>query len=158
MNVPLILGGVGLCLYSLTFLICISMVIFIFTSIRPSKSNVPILLTCNTYLTLCLFATIMLVMYAYNEYGNLNSSVWLDGRWCQIRSYLAHVCLCAVYYSFVLQAIFRLFRIVFFKHRILQSFGVCILAVIIQWIISFLFILPTLLLNDFQYLPHEYSC
>jgi hypothetical protein len=97
-------------------------------------------------------------MYAYNEYGNLNSSVWLDGRWCQIRSYLAHVCLCAVYYSFVLQAIFRLFRIVFFKHRILQSFGVCILAIITQWIISFLFILPTLLLNDFQYLPHEYNC
>jgi hypothetical protein len=81
-----------------------------------------------------------------------------SGRWCQIRTYFTHVCFCAFYYSFVLQAVFRLFRIVFYRHKILQSFGIFVLAIIIQWILSFLFILPNLLLNDFQYLSSEYNC
>jgi hypothetical protein len=33
-----------------------------------------------------------------------------------------------------------------------------ILGIISQWILSFLFILPNFLLNDFQYLPLEYNC
>jgi hypothetical protein len=100
----------------------------------------------------------MLLMYSYNLQGNLDSSISFGGRWCQIRTYFAHVCFVAFYYSFVLQATFRLFRIVFYKQRILQSFGVFVLAIIIQWILSFLFILLNLLLNDFKYLSSEYNC
>ncbi|UJR37045.1 hypothetical protein I4U23_029750 [Adineta vaga] len=157
-NIPVILGYVGLCFYSLTFLTCLLMLILIFIRIHPLKTNIFILLICNTYSTLLLFSIMMLIMYGYNQHGNLNSPIWLGGRWCQIRTYFVHVCLCALYYSFVLQAIFRLFRIVFYKHRILQSFGVFWIAVLIQWIISFLCILPSILLDDFQYLPLEYNC
>jgi hypothetical protein len=158
MNVSVILAGVGLCFYSLSFLICITMIILISIRIRPLKSNVAILLTCNTYFNALLVSSIMLLMYSYNLRGNLDSSVSYGGRWCQIRTYFAHVCFCALYYSFVLQATFRLFRIVFYRRRILQSFGVLILAIILQWILSFLFILPNILLDDFQYLPLEYNC
>ncbi|CAF1461193.1 unnamed protein product [Adineta ricciae] len=100
----------------------------------------------------------MLIMYAYNLQGNLDPFISFGGRWCQIRTYLAHVCLCALYYSFVLQAIFRLFRIKFYRYRVLQSFGVFCIAVFLQWLISFLWILPNLLLGDFQYLLMEYNC
>jgi hypothetical protein len=97
-------------------------------------------------------------MYSYNLRGNLNSSISFGGRWCEIRTYIAYVCFCSLFYSFVLQAIFRLFRIVFYKHKRLQSFGVFLIAITLQWILSFLFILPHLLLDDFQYLPTEYNC
>jgi hypothetical protein len=129
----------------LTFLICITVIILISRRI-------------HTYFTLCLFATIMLVMYCYNEHGNLNSSVWLSGRWCQIRTYFAFVCLCALYYSFILQATLRLFRIVFHRRKIIQSFDVFVLAIIFQWGLSFIFILPNLLIDDFQYLSSECNC
>ncbi|CAF2486153.1 unnamed protein product [Rotaria sp. Silwood2] len=157
-NISVVLGGVGLCFYSLTFLACITMIVLISIRIRPLKSNVPMLLIYNTYFNLFIFATIMLVMYIYNEHGNLNPSIWLGGRWCQIRTYFVHVCLCTLYYSFILQAIFRLFRIVFYKYKTLQSFSIFISGIIIQWILSFLFLLPNLLLDDFQYLPFEYNC
>ncbi len=158
MNIQLILASLGVCLYSISFLICITMIILIFTRIRPSKSHVSILLTCNTYLNALLLSSIMLLMYFYNLLGNLNSSIVFDGRWCVIRTYLTHVCFCAFYHSFALQAIFRLFRVVFYKRRFLQSYGIFISSIILQWILSFLFILPNLLLNDFQYLPHEFNC
>jgi hypothetical protein len=158
MNITVILGGIGICLYSLSFLICITMIILIFIRIRSIKSNVPLLLTCNTYFNALLVSSIMVLMYSYNLQGNLDPSISFSGRWCQIRTYFTHVCFCALYHSFVLQAIFRLSRIVFYRHKILQSFGVFILTIIIQWILSFLFILPNLLLGDFQYLPLEYNC
>ena len=157
-NIPVILGCVGLTFYSLTFLTCLTMLILIYNRIRPLKSNVFMLLIFNTYVTLLTFSIMMLIMYAYNLQGNLDPSVSFGGRWCQIRTYFAHVCLCSLYYSFVLQAIFRLFRIKFHKNRVLQSFGVFCIAVILQWVISFLWILPNLLLDDFQYLPLEYNC
>ncbi|UJR37046.1 hypothetical protein I4U23_029751 [Adineta vaga] len=158
MNIAVILAGIGICLYSINFLLCITMIILIFLRVHSLKSNVSVLLTCNTYFNSLLVSSIMLVMYSYNLCGNLDSTISFEGRWCQIRTYFAHVCFCALYYSFVLQAIFRLFRIVFYKHRILQSFGVFWIAVLIQWIISFLCILPNILLDDFQYLPLEYNC
>jgi hypothetical protein len=158
MNTEVILASLGVCLYSLNLIICITMIILISVRIRPLKSNVSILLTCNTYFDALLLSSMMLLMYSYNLQGNLNPSISFGGRWCQIRTYFVHVCFCAFYYSFVLQAIFRLFRIVFYRHKTLQSYGVFILAIIIQWILSFLFILPNILLNDFQYLSDEYNC
>jgi len=158
MQIEVILASIGVCLYSLSFIICITMIILISIRIRPLKSNVAILLTSNTYFNALLLSSIMLLMYSYNLQGNLSVSMPYGGRWCQIRTYVTHVCFCAFYYSFVLQATFRLFRIIFYKHKILQSFNVFLLAIIIQWILSFLFILPHLLLNDFQYLSDEYNC
>jgi hypothetical protein len=158
MNIPIILSGIGVGLYSLSFLISITMIILISIRIRPIKSNIPILLTCNTYFTSFLVSFIMLLMYSYNLCGNLDPSMSFGGRWCQIRTYLTHVCFCSLYYSFVLQAIFRLFRIVLHKYKMLRSFNVCIFGIILQWFISFLCILPNILLNDFQYLPLEYNC
>jgi hypothetical protein len=158
MNIPVMLGGIGVCLYGFGFLICLIMIILISIRIHPLKSNVSILLTLNTYFNLLLVCSIMLVTYSYNLRGNLDSSISFGGRWCQIRTYFAYVSFCALYYSFVLQAIFRLFRIVFYKHKILQSFGVFLIAITLQWILSFLFILPNLLLDDYQYLPLEYNC
>ena len=158
MSIELILACIGICLYSINFLICISMIILISLRFRPWKSNVVILLTCNTYFNAFLLNCMMLVMYFYNLLGNVHFPIVFDDRWCRIRAYLTHVCFCAFYHSFVLQATFRLFRIVFYRYQFLQSFALFFSSIVIQWILSFLFILPNFFFNDFQHLRREFNC
>jgi hypothetical protein len=74
MKTEVILAIIGLCLYSLSFIICITMIILISIRIRPLKSNISVLLTCNTYFNALLVSSIMLLMYSYNLQGNLDSS------------------------------------------------------------------------------------
>lgn len=132
--------------------------IIIFIYIRPSITNVSLLLTCNSYLTIILFCLTLFDIGGHTIYGYINPSIVFSRQWCKIRSYLAHVCFCAFYYSFVLQAIFRLFRIVFYKRKILQTFGIFLIAIFLQWFFSFIFILPHLIFNDFQYQDFNYNC
>lgn len=134
------------------------MIILICLRLRPLKSNVVTLLTSNTYFNALLLNSMMLIMYSYNLLGNLRFSFVFDDHWCRIRAYLTHVCFCAFYHSFVLQAIFRLFRIVFYQYQILQSFTLFFISIIIQWILSFVFILPNLFAEDFQYRHEEFNC
>jgi len=95
---------------------------------------------------------------AYGVYGNLHPSISFDDYYCQLRSYINYVFICAFYYSCALQAIFRLFRVVFPKHKILQSRFVFTIAIIIQWLIPVFYILAYLLLGDFEYHPDISSC
>jgi len=99
-----------------------------------------------------------LLVMAYGFYGNLYSSISLDDYNCQLRSYVNYVFICAFYYSCALQAIFRLFRVVFPKHKILQSRRVFTIVIIVQWVIPVLYILAYLLLGDFEYHSDIGSC
>jgi hypothetical protein len=95
---------------------------------------------------------------AYGVYGNLHPSISFDDYYCQLRSYINYVFICAFYYSCALQAIFRLFRVVFPKHKILQSRLVFTIAIAIQWVIPVFYILAYLLLGNFEYHPDISSC
>ena len=158
MDLAVVLSGLGLALYAMSFLICITMITLIVHRIRPLRANVAIFLVCNTYLCCFLVSAMMLLMYSYTLRGNLDPSAFFGGHWCRMRTYLANVSFGSLYYSFVLQAVFRLFRIVFYRHKFLQSFGACIIGIAMQWILTFLFVLPNLLFDDFQYLAFEYNC
>jgi hypothetical protein len=158
MNISLILVSIFLSLVSFSYFISGLILLLIFIYIRPSISNVSLLLTCNSYLTIIVFCLTLLDIGAHRLHGHINPSISFAGRWCEARAYFAHVCFCAFYYSFALQAIFRLFRIVFYKKKILQSFGVFMIAIFLQWFLSFVFILPHIFLNDFQYQSFEYNC
>ncbi|CAF3514592.1 unnamed protein product [Rotaria sp. Silwood1] len=142
----------------MSFLISIFILVIVYIRIHPLLSNVSILLTCNTYSTLLLGALLMLIIYSYNIYGSLNSFNSLNNYLCQLRGYFIHVCICSFYYSCVLQAIFRLFRVVFYKQKNLQSSYLFFIGIFIQWLISFLYILTHLLTNNFEYFSFTYSC
>ncbi|CAF4578619.1 unnamed protein product [Rotaria sp. Silwood1] len=116
----------------LNCLISFVVLIRIFIHIRPSLSNILVLLTCNTYFTIILFCFTLLYACIRNLYGHINSSISLAGQWCKIRAYLLY--------------------------KILQHFHIFIIAILIQWILSFLFIFPHILLNDFQYQSLNYNC
>ncbi|CAF4335009.1 unnamed protein product, partial [Adineta steineri] len=84
-------------------------------------------------------------MYTYSLYGDLNPSTSFDNAWCKIRAYLVFVGYCMFFNTFVLQAMFRLFRIAFYRRKSLQSREFFIIAFIIQWILSFILPLSSLL-------------
>ena len=97
-------------------------------------------------------------MYGHNLYGDLHPSISFDDGWCQGRAYLLHSGVALLYYSYLLQAIFRFFRVVLFNHRYLQTSRCIFLLTVLQWLISFLSTVPLLVLHHFQYLPLYFYC
>jgi hypothetical protein len=99
-----------------------------------------------------------LLITCYGIYDHLHPSISFDDYYCQVRSYVNYVFICGFYYSCALQATFRLFRVVFSKHKILQSCRVFSIVAIVQWIIPIFYILAYFLSKDFEYQPDISSC
>ena len=158
MNTELILVSIGITLFSLSLLICVTMILLIPLRIRQWKSNSPLLLILNTYLCYSVTNVAMLAMCYYTLRGAIDPSLVFDGPWCRCRAFFTYVTYCAAYYSFALQAIFRLFNVIFYQKKCLQTFRACIIGVVVMWVFAFLSILPNLIFDDFQYLPTEYNC
>jgi hypothetical protein len=158
MTIEIFLDGIILAFLFIALLICIGILFLIVIFLRPLTSNVPILLTCNTYLALILTCIMMIIIYIYNLYGDINPFVSVEDSWCQLRAYFVNVGFCALYYSCVLQSIFRFFRIIFYKFKILQSSQFFSSLIIIKWFLSFILILSNYLGGDYQYLPLQYRC
>ena len=158
MVIKQVLQGIALVCCISSFVISSITIILIFLRIRPLASNVPIILICNTYVTLIGSNFIAFLVVAYRMYENFQPSISFNDYYCQLRAYIIYVFTCAFYYSCALQAIFRLFRVVFAKYRALQSSRIFAIAILIQWILSIFYILVYLLLGDFEYHPDISSC
>ena len=158
MNMEIILDGIILSLFGISLLICLILFILIFLSIRPLISNVSVILLLNIYISLFLTSIMMFIIYVYNLYGDLYPSISVNDSWCQFRGYLVNVGFCALYYSCLLNSIFRLVRIVFYKFKYLQSCAVFLNLIFLQWFISFMLILVNLFNGDYEYLPQQYRC
>jgi hypothetical protein len=65
---------------------------------------------------------------------------------------------CGFFYSYLLQAIYRLSRVVFYRKPTLQSYKLYVYGIALQWFLSFLQVIPVLLLRTFEYLPYDYHC
>jgi hypothetical protein len=68
-----------------------------------------------------------------------------------------------MYLSYVLQACYRLFRIVYHKYKYLRTMSSFSYYIFIQWILSFIFTLPILFSNNnyssfIIYLPDNFNC
>ena len=100
----------------------------------------------------------MFELYASTLYGELHPSVNLENSWCFARCYLLCVCVSALLYSYTLQAMFRLLRVIFYQRKNLQSFRLFGFAVVGQWVLSILSILPQIMLKCAEYLPEERNC
>ena len=158
MIIKIIIDSINIIILSLAILICIAVLILILLRIRPLISNVPILLTCNTYISLILVNVMMLFIYAYNLYGDLYIDISVNDSWCYLRAYLTYSGYSVLYYSCLLQAIFRLFRVKFYRKNLFQSNQFYLIAIIIQWIISFLISIYNYLHYDYNYMSLEYRC
>ena len=68
------------------------------------------------------------------------------------------VCECGIYYSYFLQAIFRLFRIVFYQKRILVNYNLYQVLILLQWTINLVCLLPPFFCHWYVNLPTEHYC
>jgi hypothetical protein len=144
---------------TIAVLISISMIlIMLFRRSTTRGDRTAHLLSLNMYVSLCIGCAIMLNIYCYTLYGHLHVNISFDGQWCYIKAYLFYVSGCGFFYSYLLQAIYRFCRIVFYRKPALQSFKLYVYGIIIQWILSFLQVIPVLLLGTFEYLPYDYHC
>jgi hypothetical protein len=144
---------------TLAVLISASMIWFMLFHQRPRETDQTAHLLCiNMYVSLGIGCSIMLDMYCHTIYGHLHPRISLDGHWCYIRAYLFYVSGCSFFYSYLLEAIYRLCRIVFHTKPFLQSFRLYICGIIIQWIFSFLQVIPVYLLGTFEYLHDDFHC
>lgn len=147
----------GLC--SSSFVVSLVTLLLILARVRPLTTDPTILLTCNTYVTVIgsSFMTLLVMIYAVKDalYSNGNDD---DHYTCQLRSYVNYVFICSFYYSCALQAAFRLFRVVFSKHRLLRSRRMLALAILAQWIVPVFYILAYLIEGDFEFHADMNSC
>jgi hypothetical protein len=126
---------------------------------RPSSTDRTAHLLCiNMYISLGIGCALMLEMYCYTLYGHLHPNISFNNRWCYIKSYLFYVSGCSFFYSYLLQAIYRLCRIVFYTKSFLQSLNLYIGGIILQWIFSFIQVIPVYLFGLFEYLHNDYHC
>lgn len=158
----IVINSTTIALSSISLCVSIGMFLFISFHLRKMKTSpnrVALLLTTNMYLAMLLFSLLLLEQTVRSLIGCVYSLASLnDGIYCQLRAYFLLVFICNIYYANTLQAIYRLCRIIFYQNQSLQSFKLYQILIMIQWILCFLLIIPTYLLNDFQYLVDDYHC
>lgn len=159
-------------LLSAFFAIIISLLIIDYVIVKflrknnlKNSINISLLLTCNTCMTVILSSSTLTLMILSNIAGDLNIYTFkkLIHWGCHIRCYLHFVFINSIYLSYVLQAGFRLFRIAFHEYKCLRTIYSFSFYIIVQWIMSFLLILPILIARDNHssliiYLLQEFYC
>ena len=117
-------------------IICLAIIIRLLCHIKLVISKVSMLLIFNTYVAMFCMNTIMFIFFGFNVYGNMNPGFAFDDPRCNMRVFLAHSSYASFYSSCVLQAIFRLFRVVFYKNKFYPSRQFFVIALVGQWIAS----------------------
>jgi hypothetical protein len=144
---------------AVAILVSISMILIMLFHKSTIKGDRPShLLSLNMYVSLFIGCTIVLEIYCYTLYGHVHVNISFNRRWCYINAYLFYVSGCGFFYSYLLQAIYRLSRVVFYRKPILQSYKFYVYGIFLQWFLSFLQVIPVLLLGTFEYLPYDYHC
>jgi len=143
----------------LTILICLSIFLLIIWFHRQSRS-VPLLLASHTYSALLISAFMLTSMATASLLGYMGIVLEQHGntKWCHWRGFFIHGFLCTLYDSYILQAGYRLCRVVFYRHRCLYSFPLYSFLVPIESLFGVISISPVLLRNDVVYLSSEYYC
>ncbi len=140
---------------------CISIFILSIIFVRRSiirKYPTDCLLLANPYIAMIVASPYVFDMCIYSIYGYLHPESSFDGFWCRFKSYLTHINGYVYFYSFLLQGIYRFFRIVYHTQIQFQSFRVYAIASGFLWINGFLQMLPSLFFRHIDYMPYEYHC
>ena len=153
-------------LYSLvilfTILRCmISFVVFTVMLIRRSivkKSRLDYLLLANSYVILITVCPFFLDLCIHSIYGHLHPESSFEGFSCRFKAYIMYLNGYVYFYSFLLQAVYRYFRIVNHTRIGFQSFRLYAILSIILWINGLWQILPCLLFRQIDYMPEEFHC
>jgi len=147
------------------FIIIYVIIIYISKKNLKKSFHVSLVLTCNTCLTI-ICSSITISLMSLSSIGGDWNIIFLKqiGLWgCHTRGYLAYVFITSMYLSYVSQACYRLFRIVYHKYKYLRTMSTFSHYIFLQWILSFIFTLPILFSNKnyssfIIYLPEDFNC
>ena len=138
-----------------------SIAIFSNMFIRRSKLKadaIPHLLSFNTYVAVSIGCALIFDMGFHALYAQFRSNVSFDGWWCRVKAYGVAVVGSMFFYSFLLQAGYRVCRIVFSTSLKFRSFRLYMIATIVQWIIGFVQAVPPFILEILRYLDGVFYC
>ena len=127
-----------------------------------SQKTIAHLLLCNTCVCTLELCISYLIIYGFILKNDIvtntipNQSTFDQEYLCPLRSYFLFSGFSLLYTSYCLQAYYRLRQVIFYKQRC--SYRVFVIIIILQWMFSFLLILPMYLTNSFQYISSEYFC
>ncbi len=131
------------------------MSIFLLILVRRTKPRLHTmrhLLVCNTCIASILYCIIQLINYTFLIFLPEETSD-IGCRW---RGYFSYLTICAVAYSFLIQAISRLFISIFSrKDRWLTSLKVHCILITIQWFVSISLPLPAIITKDIYFRPNS---
>jgi len=109
----------------------------------------------NTTLSAFLTSLTVLIMVSSNLFkGILLTNI----DFCFVFGLFYDIFECSIYYSYSLQAFYRLIRINYYTNRSLLSLKLYQMLIIIQWLIIILLLFPTILLKWYIRLPTENYC
>ena len=127
------------------FLSFIIIFLILTTKTLFSPSNLLIGNTCVTTVFYLIISIVKILIF-YKEFVVSDTS-------CRIQAYLCYVFLTLLMYSYVIQAISRLFFTILYKHRYLLNYKCHFILIICQIIVSFLIPLPSIITQDIRYRP-----
>jgi len=158
-NINIFLNLLTLINSVLTIFIGLFVLLLIVVFHRQSRS-VPLLLAAHTCSTLLISAVMLASMATASLFGYMGIVLEQHGNtiWCRWRGYFIHGFLCALYDSYILQAAYRLCRVVFYRRKHLHSFLLYSFLVPTESLIGVMCISPVLFWNKVIYLPSEFYC
>ncbi|UJR35009.1 hypothetical protein I4U23_027785 [Adineta vaga] len=136
--------------------------LFFMTSIfcNTSIHTVSNILTCNSSLAILILASDIFSISIYTLIKDLSSKqIQMYNMFlCHLRGYIFHLSLCALIHSFVIQIFYRLAGTIYYNRLYYQSLRPYLYAIILQWIIAIVQILPIIYTNHQNFIEEEYLC
>lgn len=127
-----------------------TMILILVWRTKLSLHTVRHLLICNTCIASTFYCIVQAINYTYLIFFPQDTSD-ISCRW---RGYFAYISICAVDYSFLIQAISRLFIFGFStKYRWLVTYKVHRILICIQWFVSIIVPLPAIITKDIYFRP-----
>lgn len=121
----------------LTSLICFIVLIILIFRYFYTK-DVHLLLCTNTYLSILVYSLVSGSLYIDTLRGDIQSNYEIKNlTFCRIRGSFVLALFSTIFGAFCLQALFRLYRIVYRQYKILQNYYIQLIFIIIKWLFSF---------------------
>ncbi|CAF1033432.1 unnamed protein product [Didymodactylos carnosus] len=150
-----IFGIIVFCNISIATLLFLLIFLIVYINRQQFQQHISILLTVNTCLASFLTCFAVIIMTSSNLFG---SFLIANMNFCYVWGLLYDVFECSIYHSYALQAFFRLCRVIFYKKKYLLKYRLYIRLIGVQWMLSFLLLLPAILLKHYTQLSNQKYC
>ncbi|CAF3778371.1 unnamed protein product [Rotaria sordida] len=121
------------------------------------EEKITLVLSVNIYFNINIYVVLLVSGNIQTLLGDIYEQN-VDSSWCTFRGCFIIVACCTLLLAFVIQAFYRLCRIVYSNHRWFKFYWLYVIAIPVQLLGAFIALCPILIWHDVIYLPNEYYC